>query len=400
MRPAEIVPLAALPRLANGKVDLIGLAHMDHERADRASPEVEEVAEPGIASAAGGAVRDCWSRCISARSWQLDSRFDDAGGDSLNAMELLLALERRLRRKLPVGLLTPDMRPSELTARLNDPLRSATHTHEDEPTIVFVPNSFGANLIFAEIIARMREHFEVRHTDHREIIEQAMRPVDAEQYIALVQRTAVTGGARKRLWFVGYAGGGRIAAEVARRLIAQGVPVEFVAVLDGQDSVWREARTRHPANRSLFPPLRDRIANDGGLIAFVITRSLIRFVLLAMRLENYKMMQLGVRILALLGLREGANYALRLVLMRVRNDALGELPKKPLPMPITLFVSAASHPSGYVPPADRGWSPHCTGVSVVEIEGDRMAMLAGEGAAAIITALRSADERLRVRKKA
>jgi predicted O-methyltransferase YrrM len=102
--------------LGNFKQDIQALKALD-----RARPRAPETASPAVVPAATGqvaaeAVRAEWVRVLGAAAFERDLGWEEAGGNSLQGLELIFELEGALRRPVPMTLLAPDTRPSELIA--------------------------------------------------------------------------------------------------------------------------------------------------------------------------------------------------------------------------------------------------------------------------------------------
>jgi MFS family permease len=93
-------------------------------------------------------------------------------------------------------------------------------------------------------------------------------------YFATIERD-ILAGPPKRLWIMGYIFGCRVAAEMARRLEARRVAVEFVGLLAGMTAKVQASRSRR-RGRPTRPALRQRIAGYRGLKDFLAGRVTVR----------------------------------------------------------------------------------------------------------------------------
>lgn len=92
--PADIVMVAALPRLVSGKVDRQALARGWRE----ARPEAPTVDHHGDDAAL---MLDCWRTALRNPALRDTDDFFEHGGDSLTLMQLVLAVERQFGVRLP-----------------------------------------------------------------------------------------------------------------------------------------------------------------------------------------------------------------------------------------------------------------------------------------------------------
>jgi thioesterase domain-containing protein/acyl carrier protein len=123
----------ALPgRLAaSGKVDLITLQQIDHDNlaslTSERSRDGTAASEPTTRSAVSGAVRAAWIRLLGEDSFAANTTWEQAGGDSLKAMELLLSIEGALGRAVAAEVFTPEISPSAMIDAIAERFEAAPH---------------------------------------------------------------------------------------------------------------------------------------------------------------------------------------------------------------------------------------------------------------------------------
>ena len=160
------------------------------------------------------------------------STWEEAGGDSLATLNLLLALELALGRKLSFDLIQPDMTAVQLAAALA-PSPPAPEAGPGEPPTVFLfPGMFGDE----PRLAAFRRSFGGRL--RFELLEHP----DVGAPRALLTDMAATGrigaaaiGRRQPIGpicLAGYSFGGGVAFEAARHLRADGHQVAFLGLID------------------------------------------------------------------------------------------------------------------------------------------------------------------------
>jgi acyl-coenzyme A synthetase/AMP-(fatty) acid ligase/thioesterase domain-containing protein len=383
--PAEIIRIDALPKLATEKVDLIALERIDAEHVRSTAAAAAEVAPKG------GVVANAWREILGEDAYRRDLPFAEAGGDSLQGMMLLLAIERRLDRHLPNGLLDGATRPSELAARLKA-LGGGSQGHADgRPTLILFPGIFGADFTMARFARKLGEHFNVVLMDYRHAGQDLLGPADRDRVFAEFDSAVEAAGSSARLWVMGNSFGSRIAVEASRRLLARGTAVEFVGVIDGPTDTAIEARNGQRAISHAFrPQLEERVALAGGLVGFAIVEAT-RFV--ANKMINrgmYARIHATVALLSRLGLKEASLEARRVAMGRARARAFKDVLASPLPMPLTLFVSTAPYSlSRHIP--DLGWTAWCAALQIVELPGNHFEIVSEPMSARIVEALVESD---------
>jgi amino acid adenylation domain-containing protein len=97
--PALIVPLSAFPRTQSGKVDRPSLKKID---VSPAKPSLPSSRPTGTMQAL---VAHCWEEVLSMRGISVDDDFFALGGDSIQAIEMIVQLQRLLQRPIPLGAL-------------------------------------------------------------------------------------------------------------------------------------------------------------------------------------------------------------------------------------------------------------------------------------------------------
>lgn len=371
MCPAEIVMCDALPELAPGKPDFAELARIDAARAaaaDAADGGAGDAAGHAaeLADAAGVAVAQVWTDMFDRASLARDRSFEEAGGDSLKAMAMLLALESRLGRALPADLVDLATRPSDLVRRLaaGD---EAGGGGEDRPTILLFCGMYGADTDIIAFAHALRDAFDVRLIDYRDGGSELIGPVDIDRFFAAFDRRLAERAMPRRLWILGYSFGARVAAEAARRLVARGVAVEFLGVLDGPTDAVIDARNRR-RDRSERRGFAARAADSGGVPAYLAIRGAARLTHRLVARGRYRETRRLVALLSRFGLREAARNATRIALARTRVPAFAGLPRGPVTVPTAVLVSSELNENAAVA-ADLGWSEMCGAMELVRIAG-------------------------------
>ncbi len=232
MRPSELVASDALPRLPGGKPDLVALGREDEHRlrARAAGGQADQARLP--ASGIEQVVRESWERILGPGNFDAGATFESVGGDSLKGLNLVVELERRLDRLIDWEMLDFQTTPSMLTARLMD---TAPEPASGGPILVLCPGIFGGDVVIADFARRASRHFAPMIADYRWGGDWFDGDFDRERLLdRIVSAVAERVGPKSApgVWLLGNSFGGTIAVETARRLMASGVAVDFIGVLD------------------------------------------------------------------------------------------------------------------------------------------------------------------------
>lgn len=133
--PSLITVLDQLPRLANAKVDRV-LLKREATRAWSERNEVKPDQPNEVHTTEAKAVVRHWVRILKCRTPDGQDDFFDMGGDSLSATQLLLALEKTLKRSISPSQLFESPTFAGLVASLSD--RPAPHDQAEARALQFV----------------------------------------------------------------------------------------------------------------------------------------------------------------------------------------------------------------------------------------------------------------------
>jgi fengycin family lipopeptide synthetase E len=397
MRPRKLRFVPEIPMLGNFKHDIPRLRAMERERALAANVEGTKApalpAAPAAPAAAKRskraeppgvreAVRAAWTRVVGAKSFDADMTWAQAGGDSLQALNFVFALEAALHRPMPESTLSPALRPSDIIAKLQNGALDRHAPGTAGPPLFIFPGAI-RNVISA---ANLTDELRAAGYDAQLL---SYPPIDADHvgfvdfrshldYVLTQIRAVLADDAPVRV--LGWSFGGFIAFEVACLLAAEGRKIEFVGVVD----IGPYAVARDQAWFATESPLR-RLARAVGKGRFV---RLLNPHYLSSRLieEQLRRRMFGLlhwewRLVDAIGWpRARRKFAVN-VTRFIRMRATRGLQISHFAGPVHLFrcrertfLDAFGHnenPEADIDtPRDMSWGPYCTGVSIAEVPGN------------------------------
>jgi thioesterase domain-containing protein/acyl carrier protein len=402
MRPSDIILVDALPRLAGGKVDLVALERIDAERAGAAPIAIVE--SPAIdRGAAAAAVEQAWRKLLGADTLRESLSFEEAGGDSLLALRMLLTIERALGIDLPIETIDWETRPSDLIeriARVEPGVLPGATGADAAPTIFLFPGIFGLDFDTMGFVRRLGDDFRIVSIDYRSGEQGMFAMGDGESWLRQFEEKVAAAGYPRRLWVIGYSYGCRLAAEAARRLIARGVAVEYVGLIDGATYPAILARNQRRVEQGTSrPDLARRLKMHGGIGGYIVERP-VEWVVRRL-LPRHRFRESGMLIAALsrLRLRGAARHATKTVLQVTRANAFKALPAAPLPAPVSLFISTAPDSESRHTP-DLGWGDFAERLEIFPLQGDHDEIINGPGSDELLRILAATERQLRHREAA
>jgi acyl-CoA synthetase (AMP-forming)/AMP-acid ligase II/thioesterase domain-containing protein/acyl carrier protein len=241
--PREIHFVTSIPTNSTGKIVRVGLAEKlgVGPRAEEASVPKELPFTPTQL-----AIAAIFTRILSQPIDDVNTDFRAAGGDSMQAMDLSLELEKQFGRQIPVSAISNNASIRGLSELLeNDGWRPIPATpvvfrtpREGQPTLFCLPG-VGGNVWCYDAVARLLPDYQpvvglpLPGTDGLEA------PIDdmgrlADRFVESIRSLQPNGP----YLLTGYSFGGRAAFEVALRLRAQGQAVANVILIDTAGPDW------------------------------------------------------------------------------------------------------------------------------------------------------------------
>ncbi|WP_342733788.1 non-ribosomal peptide synthetase [Bradyrhizobium sp. B117] len=227
LHPKRLHEVADIPRLGSGKIDVVTLRARDAALIEPVSRSPDELHH------ARSAVEQVWKRVLGTRS--AVGSWDEAGGDSLQLLRLVMELEDLIGTQLDLGAFTLDADVARMAAAAADALSQDADVDCDHPTkppLFLVPGSigfgpsltaFGATLDDVAQVTTLRyPALSTAMAGQSEVTDMAAAAMDQ------IHRIQPSGDVR----LLSYSLGGGVAFEIARQLIAEGRKVRFFGVLD------------------------------------------------------------------------------------------------------------------------------------------------------------------------
>jgi acyl-CoA synthetase (AMP-forming)/AMP-acid ligase II/pimeloyl-ACP methyl ester carboxylesterase len=406
--------VGAIPRNARGKVNRDAVrrelsettdtpADVDARPGRAPAPSTVNVQGPvriitQIPRSAGqvkAVVERAWTSVVGRQSFRADTRWDQAGGDSIGAMRLWLHIEQQLGMSLPLERLEFNTTPSQLIGviekfvEVSDQGSAAAALHPQQPLVFLLPAAHGDTPAVAQFRAAFngRLRFDViRYPALDEFIDRGAK-FDLLVDAAVAQINAH--GQLDTYYLAGYSFGGFVAWETARRLLADGRQVSFLGLIDTRlvapkrrrKTVYEKAReyVRLMVNPA---PRRDDLQRRTILASFLAFGASFWdaclaaygdlewwfFELLA-RKFSWSMLRRIDRLAGTLPRSAGVMFQWQLI-ARLRNHARERATVKPLDVATTLFRS--DEQSDSLP--DHGWGNMCRDLVVLPIRGGHLSV--------------------------
>jgi amino acid adenylation domain-containing protein len=230
MIPARFVLLDAIPLNSNGKTDYFALLD-----------PLENMDEPFIMARneVEATITKLWSQTLKIEKIGIDDNFFELGGDSLLAMQLLLEIEKKFSKKIPLAIISIASTVRQQAEILSDEnalvapsiLIPIKIDGEKEP--IFCLSGAGGNAFsFHPLLKYLPEDrpvyfFRSRGLEAGEWIEKTVEGI-ATGYLMEIKRIQPQGPYH----FIGSSGGGLTAYEMAQQLQRQGEKVGLLVMLD------------------------------------------------------------------------------------------------------------------------------------------------------------------------
>ena len=313
-------------------------------------------------------VEQAWTRVLGKSSFAKNLPWQEAGGDSLNALRLWLYLEQGLGVRFSLQPLLAEMTPGMLIAAIKKDLSVSGRKFDLHPDPQRLPLVFVMPTAHGDLpdLARFRAALEhvirfvtIRYPSWSEMID-AGSGFDALINAAVAQ---ILSQCDNNIYLLGNSFGGFVAFEAARRIIDLGRKVSFIGLIDTRrDNLFQLRSSMSVKARKALELVR----SDVKSVPTVLLEALLR--VLTLKSASRPLRAMG-HMAALLPPNPAFKFRWQLE-QQLRYGALEKWTLKPLNSPVTLFRSAERD---WDP--DYGWSALCSHLSTIPIGGTHEAIL-------------------------
>lgn len=240
--PRKIIFKDAIPATPLGKVQRMKLA--EQLGLDKPEEAAGEWTKPN--TTAEQTIAAIWEDVLDRPIYDVNSSFYALGGDSVQAVDVCLAMEQRFNRNIPLAALSSRPTIRSMAQLLADdgwkPTPGAPVVLRDgQPgghVIYFLPGVGGNIYSFYGLAKRLPDSWRVvgLPLPGADGLEPTMDSVEAiaDRYFDLIRAERPNGP----YLFAGYSFGGRVAFEMTKRLIEKGEPVLPLVMLDTAEPSW------------------------------------------------------------------------------------------------------------------------------------------------------------------
>ena len=373
MAPTELFVLDELPLLPGRKVD---------EEALVAHATQHSTVKPGAQSPPASARSSPRSTDVVGEAWQLalgrpaqkGRSFDEAGGNSLRLLLLVLHLERLCGRSLPLDQFHGGLNPADFALVL-DRLSDEPGPQDALPMVFLVPGKWGDTPLLARFRMACAKSIRVVPMSYPDLGRLARG--DFEDIVGHLLAQIELFAPERPVLLAGYSLGGDFAYAVADRLTKRGRKVSALLVLDTDGEVYgpepppqRRGLARRVSTLWRLVGHRDwAMIAETILAPSVVTgpvgRHALRFLLMfRFRADGPFMFRLG--------------WYLRATLVQFHRQAWIRLASPTrLSVPVVLFRSEEGG-------IDLGWHARTERLSIVPVAGDHVSMLDGGNSAVLV----------------
>jgi len=376
MQPSRLFVLEELPLLPGRKIDEEALfAHAAQHAAVRtwpSSPPAAACATPRSIDM----VSMAWRRAIGRPPPQDSRTFEEAGGDSLRLLLLVLHLERLCGRSLPLDQFHGGLKPAEFALvldRLNE--GGAPVTEGALPMVFLVPGKWGDTPLLARFRMACADGIRVVPTSYPDLgclVRGGFEDIVAH-LLAQIELFAPEGP----VLLAGYSMGGDFAYAVADRLSKRGRSISALLVLDTDAENYGSGPP--PERRGLAQRLSTLcrlVGNrDWGTIAeAILTPSLV----------TGPAGLHALRLLLLFRFRANSPFVFRLswhlrsmLVQFHRGSWIRHAPPTRLSVPVVLFRSEEGG-------VDLGWHERTEKLTIIPVPGNHVSMLDRENSEVLV----------------
>ena len=387
--PWRVVVLGSLPRLANLKIDHGVLRQMAGEVHESGEGLGTSETVPSLDGSDGWlpVVLAEWGRCVGRRPRSARETWRESGGDSIQALAFLVALEQQAGRRLPATAIGPEATPDSMARILAGRVSGSERLAARFPgTFWLVTWAPGASLHERRLLDRLSDlvsgEILALTTVEQELERIRTIPELAGECLGQITERAAPGS---DVYLMGTSFGSRVAMELGSILRQRGYRVRWVAVCDiapasGYDKLARQAED--VCLRSLGDaPLRVRATRR-------LSAELRWWMSRRIQWMAQRRWQRAVRWTALLGRRVLGQGFANGVKAAIRRAQVGWWTPSWYAGELTLLITDATAAMFPGDSATLGWERHAAEVRRVAMPGDHFSFHAGEHADGFVELIR------------
>ncbi|MCC8427336.1 AMP-binding protein [Reyranella aquatilis] len=367
MEPSELFVLDELPLLPGRKVDEEALLAHAAQRST-----VKPVAKPFEDSARPAQhsidiVREAWRLALGRPALGDERSFDEAGGDSLRLLLLVLHLERLCGRALPLDQFHGGLGPAGF-ARVLDRLKDGPPpvSPDAQPMVFLVPGKWGDTPLLARFRMACAKSIRIVPTSYPDLGGLARGGYEdiVAHLLAQIERFAPDGP----ILLAGYSLGGDFAYAIAERLSKRGRRISALLVLDTDAEPYDSGPPAERRGLAQRVSTLGRLAwkRDWATIAeAVLTPSVVTSPAGIRALRFAVSFRLSTDNLFMFRL----SWHLRSMLVQFHRGAwIRQAPNARLSVPVVLFRSEEGG-------VDLGWEARTEKLTIVPVPGNHVSML-------------------------
>ena len=318
------------------------------------------------------AIRSSWIQLLGHQSYELGSTWDDAGGNSITSLEMLLALEQKLGGHIPEDLMAADFTPATLASRLEDHYAGRTRSRSSAGGLsqIFVLPAYSVKDIGAGRLAHaLRSDLDPVLLDYEIDQSSWASPTELDALATRCEQRILMAAPAGPIHLLGRSWGGGLAFELACRFHAAGRKVGFLGILDRipfgtsrtqllASATWKVRYGSH-AQRNRY--------TVGGALRLIV-RQLVRF-------GGSDLLAGGMEILRRPAFKKLFDFVRKNIgeVTRETHFRSGYYPGR-----VWLFRTSGPVLVRDELPEDLGWGAHCSAVTIVPIPGDHETILLEE----------------------
>ena len=377
MEPSELFVLDELPLLPGRKVDEETLLAHAAQRSTFKPRPLPPPASAHPTPRATAIVGEAWQLALGRPAFQDGRSFDEAGGNSLRLLLLVLHLERLCGRSLSLDQFHGGLKPAEFALILDRLNEAPLPVVQDAlPMVFLVPGKWGDTPLLARFRMACAKSIRIVPTSYPDLGCLARGGFEdiVAHLVAQIEQFAPDGA----IVLAGYSLGGDFAYAVADQLSKRGRRISALLVLDTDAEHYNSGPP--PERRGLaqrFSTFCRLVGNrDWGTIAeAILTPSIVTG---PVGLQALRFL-LSFRLRANGHLTFRLSWHLRSMLVQFHRGAwIRHAPPTRLSVPVVLFRSEEGG-------VDLGWYARTENLTIVPVAGDHVGMLDRENSEVLVT---------------